>query len=278
MATQLVMLGTAGGPTPKIGRNAPSQAIAVDGATYLIDCGNGVAPQIVRAGMPLSSLKAVFLTHHHSDHNADFGTLFLVGWSQLNSPVALYGPPPIARMTDQFFQLHDYDIAARIVDEGRPALRPLVQEQEICEACLVHEDERVRVTATLVNHPPVEPAFAFRFDTADRSIVISGDTTVCQNLIELARGADVLVHEAIFTQGLETRLGNHNARRLLEHLLASHTKVEDAGAVARQAGVRTLVLSHLFPSDPSVDDSTWAACASLEFDGEVIVGRDLLVV
>lgn len=278
MATQLVLLGTAAGPTPKITRNAPSQAIVVDGATYLIDCGNGVAPQMVRAGVSLASLKTVFLTHHHSDHNADFGTLFLVGWSQLNHPVAVYGPPPLARMTAQFFQLHDYDIGIRVADEGRPALRPLVREHEIGEACLVHEDGRVRVTAALVNHPPVEPAFAFRFDTADRSIVISGDTTICQNLIELARGADVLVHEALYTQGLESRLGNHNARRLLEHLLASHTKVEDTGVVAREAGVKTLVLSHLFPSDPSVDDATWAACARSEFDGEVIVGRDLVVV
>jgi ribonuclease BN (tRNA processing enzyme) len=278
VTTQLILLGTAAGPTPKVDRNAPAQAIVVDGRCYLIDCGNGVARQLLHAGVPLSTLRAVFITHHHSDHNADFGTLFLVGWSQINSAVHLFGPPPIARMTQDFFRLHAQDIEVRTQDEGRPALRNLVRESEVKAAGTVFQDDFVRVSAALVNHPPLEWAFAFRFDTPDRSIVISGDTTPWPGLVALARGADVLVHEAMYTEELAAHLGSTNATTLLHHLVASHSSAEDAGAIAAAAGVKTLVLSHLFPPDQSVDDSTWKACARKSFDGEIIVGRDLLVV
>lgn len=278
MTAKLVLLGTGAGPTPKVGRNAPAQAVVDDGATYLIDCGNAVAPQLVKAGIPISSLEAVFLTHNHSDHNADFGTLFLVGWSQLRKPVRIFGPPPLSRMTEQFFQLHDFDISLRTADEGRQPLRELVEDHEISAGGLIFEDERVRVTASLVNHPPIETAFAYRFDTKNRSIVISGDTTACQQVIDLAEGADVLVHEAMYIQGLEVHLGDYAAKNLRHHLLASHTRVEEAGAVAQAARVKTLVLSHLFPSDSSVPDDVWLSSARSQFDGNVIVGRDLLVV
>jgi ribonuclease BN (tRNA processing enzyme) len=278
MTTHLVLLGTAAGPTPKRGRNAPAQALVVNDQTYLIDCGNGVAPQLVKAGIPISSLKAVFLTHHHSDHNADFGTLALVGWAQLQKPLEFYGPPPLTEMMELFLTLHRCDIGVRVSDEGRQPLGQLVKVREIREPGLVFQDDRVRVTATLVHHPPIDIALGYRFDTADRSIVISGDTTVCQAVIDLARDADVLVHEAMFVQGLEQRLGEYRARDLLGHLLRSHTKVEDAGAVARKARVKTLVLSHLFPPDESVSDESWVSSARTEFEGTVIAGRDLLVI
>jgi ribonuclease BN (tRNA processing enzyme) len=278
MTAKLVLLGTAAGPTPKVGRNAPAQAVVVDEATYLIDCGNAVAPQLVRAGIPISSLEAVFLTHNHSDHIADFGTLFLVGWSQLSKRVRVFGPPPLSRMIDQFFELHDFDISLRTADEGRQPLRELVEAHEISGGGLIFEDERVRVTATLVNHPPIETAFAYRLDSKDRSIVISGDTTACQQVIDLADGADVLVHEAMYIQGLDVHMGDYAAKNLRQHLLSSHTRVEDAGAVAQAARVKTLVLSHLFPSDSSVPDDLWLSSARSQFDGNVVVGRDLLVV
>ena len=278
MSTTLTLLGTAAGPTPKVGRQAPSQVVTFDGAAYLIDCGNGVAPQMVRAGIPIGDLRAVFLTHQHSDHNADFGNLFLLGWSQLKNPVHLIGPPPLATMVDQFFEMHTYDISTRTVSEGRQQLRAFIKVQEISSDGVVYEDDHVRVTAAIVHHPPVEPAFGYRFDCADRSIVISGDTTRCDNLIRLARDADVLVHEAMYTAGIADRVGAYGAKRLTAHLLESHTSAEDAGAVAEQAGARMLVLSHLFPSDSSVDDSKWEAAARSQFGGEIVVGHDLLVI
>jgi ribonuclease BN (tRNA processing enzyme) len=253
----------------------------IDGQPHVIDCGSGVARQLVFAGVPLHTLARVFVTHHHSDHNADFGNLFLLAWmSGLRTPVDAYGPPPIDHMRDAFLDLNAYDIGVRTRDEMRPQLRDLFRVHELQQPGVVLETDAVRVTSTLVRHPPVEPAFAFRFDTPSRSIIVSGDTTYSPELIELARGADVLVHEAMYLPGIHAMAARvPNAQRLVAHLEASHTPVEDVGRVAAAAGVRTLVLSHLAPADdPSITDEMWLAGARATFDGEIIVGRDLQVV
>jgi len=279
VSTELVLLGTAGGPTPKRTRSAPAQAIVTGGGTYIVDCGNGVARQLARASIPFDSMRAVFVTHHHSDHVADYGNLFLLAWAtNWSSPVDAYGPPPLRAMTERFLELNEFDIATRIADEGRPPLRPLITAHERTTAGVVHFDDDVRVTAALVDHPPIPTAFAYRFDTADRSIVVSGDTTVCPALIELARGADVLVHEVLYPPAIDAIVARSNAATLRQHLVRSHTSVEDVGAVAQAAGVGTLVLSHFVPSDGDISDERWHALASRGFDGEVIVGRDLLVI
>ena len=142
------------------------------------------------------------------------------------------------------------------------------------------ENADVRITSALVPHPPITQSYAYRFDTADRSVVISGDTAYSPELIELARGADVLVHEAMHLGGLEVLLKRvSNAATLREHLLASHSTIEDAGKVAAAAGVKLLVLSHLVPSDdPSLTDDNWIEGARMHFSGKVIVARDLMEV
>jgi ribonuclease BN (tRNA processing enzyme) len=277
--TRLILLGTGGGPTPKPNRAAPAQAIVVGDQVYVIDAGNGVARQLVLAGIKLSAIRALFLTHHHSDHNADFGNLLMLAWAtNLTRPVSLIGPPPLARMTRQFLAMNDYDIRTRIADEGRPPLAPLLRPREISRPGLVHADGQLRVTAALVDHPPVRPAFAYRFDTSDRSIVISGDTTPSPALIALAKGADVLVHEVMHLPALDPLIANEsNAPRLRQHLLDSHTTSEQVGKVATQAGVRTLVLTHFVPGGvPTVPEETWLAAVRPHFAGRIVVGHDLL--
>jgi ribonuclease BN (tRNA processing enzyme) len=275
--TKLVLLGTGGGPMPKVTRAAPAQAVVVDGVTYIVDCGNGVARQMAKARLGFRTLRAVFVTHHHSDHNADFGNLFLLLWAGgLDTAVDAFGPPPLVAMTAQFLALNAYDIATRIADEGRPPLAPLIRAHDIDAAGEVYRDERVRVTCTLVKHPPVVPAFAFRFDTQDRSIVFSGDTAPCDSLIALARGADVLVHEVLHEPSLDAICANlPNATRLRRHLLDSHTTQDQVGIVAREAGVKCLVLSHFVPAD-SVTDDTWRDAAARDYDGKIVLGRDLM--
>ena len=136
------------------------------------------------------------------------------------------------------------------------------------------------VTSALVDHPPVVPAFAYRFDGRDRSIVISGDTRPSEALVKLARGADVLVHSVMFPSAVERLVARvPNASGLRASILAHQTSVKDAGRVARAAGVKMLVLSHLVPpDDPTVTDRMWLDAARTHFGGEVIVGRDLLEV
>ena len=123
------------------------------------------------------------------------------------------------------------------------------------------------------------PAFAYRFDATDRSIVVSGDTTPTERLVTLARDADVLVHEALYDAASVDRLvaSVPNASDLRRSILSHHTTAEDAGRVAAEAGVGTLVLSHLIPAeDPAITDEMWSDAARKHFGGRIVVARDLM--
>jgi ribonuclease BN (tRNA processing enzyme) len=183
-------------------------------------------------------------------------------------------------MTRLFFELNAYDIHTRIADEGRIPLEPLVHVHELRQGGFVMRDDQVTVRATLVDHPPVVPAFAYRFDSADRSIVISGDTARSDNLVKLAEGAEVLVHSAVYLPAVDRLVARvPNAATLKRSIIAGQTSAEDAGRVAQAAGVKILVLSHLVPADdPEVTEQMWIEAARIHFRGSVIVGKDLLEV
>lgn len=277
--TRLILLGTGGGPRPNKMRSQSSWVVLVNDVPYVVDCGEGVSRQMVFADIPLRNLRYIFITHHHSDHNLDYGNLMYNAWvSGFKGRIDTYGPPPIEKITQLFLEMNSYDIQIRIPDEGRPPLKPMIFPHEFSKPGLVMENDQVKVTAALVNHPPVEPAFAYRFDTPDRSIVFSGDTTPCESLVKLAQGADVLVHEVIHKPSLARLLARiPHADRLLEHIVASHTTHIDVGKVAKESGVKTLVLTHFVPvDDPSVTDEMWVEGARVHFDGKIIVGKDLM--
>jgi len=277
--TRLILLGTGGGPRPTKARAAPAQVIVSHGLAYVIDCGDGVPRQLALAGVPLASLRHIFITHHHSDHNADYGNLILLAWTAgLRTRVDSWGPPPLDRMTRLFFEMNEYDIKVRTSNEGRIPLSPLVHVHELQSEGEVMRDDHVRVSSALVDHPPVVPAFGYRFDAPDRSIVISGDTAPSENVVKLARGADVLVHSVMYPAAIERLVARvPNAAALKASILAHQTSAEQAGRVAQAAGVKTLVLSHFVPpDDPQITDQMWADAARIHFRGQIIVGRDLL--
>jgi ribonuclease BN (tRNA processing enzyme) len=277
--TRLILLGTGGGPRPRRSAMSTAQVILANDVPYVVDCANGVPRQLVLAGVALAKLRHVFVTHHHSDHNADYGTLLLLAWaSGLRSRVDTWGPPPLDRITRLFFEMSAPDIEVRIADEGRVPLVPLIHPHEITQDGPVMQDDNVKVTAARVEHPLVPNAFAYRFDAPDRSIVISGDTHRSDNLVKLARGADVLVHEALWVPGVDRLVAfNPNATTLRKHIIDSHTPVEEVGQVAAAAGVRTLVLSHLVPADDDrLTDQVWIDLARRHFTGQIIVGKDLM--
>jgi ribonuclease BN (tRNA processing enzyme) len=279
--TRLILLGTGGGPRPRKANSGSAQVIIRNNSAYVIDCGDGVARQLVLAGVSLPTVRDVFLTHQHSDHNADYGNLIWLAWAAgLGTHVDTWGPPPLENMTKLFFEMNAYDINTRIANEGRVPLVPLVHVHELREGGLVMRDDNLTVSSTLVDHAPVVPSFAYRFDAADRSIVISGDTAPSENLVKLARGADVLVHSVLYVPAVDRLVARvPNATALTASIIAHQTSAEDAGRVAQAAGVKTLVLSHFVPpDDPEVTDQMWMDAARVHFRGTVIVGKDLLEV
>ena len=236
--------------------------------------------QLARADVRLNSIRHVFITHQHSDHNAEYGPLLLTAWGAgLRTPVDTWGPPPLARMTELFLQMNDYDIRTRTEDEGRVPLAPLIKAHELNQGGVILKQDGVVVSCALVEHPPVKPALAYRLQTPDRSIVISGDTKPCDALIRLAQGADVLVHEVLWPEAVDRMLANaYNAVALRKSILSHHTPAVEVGRVAAEAHVKTLVLSHFVPADdPEITDEMWTGAVRRGgYKGPVILGKDLL--
>jgi ribonuclease BN (tRNA processing enzyme) len=261
------------------GRKNPSTLLVIKGVPYLVDCGYGTSQQFIAAGFPLNTLRYLFFTHLHSDHVLEYGPMVYNAWAAgLRNRVDAYGPPPLRRATEAFWEYVRFDVETRIGDEGRPDPRRLLVVHEFAEPGLVMENDDVKVTAAAVIHPPIKRAYAYRFDAQDRSIVMSGDTTYAAGLVALAKGADVLVHEVLYLPGLDRLLSRvPNAATLRKHIIESHTAAEDVARVAAQAQVKTLVLSHLVPGDdPAITDEMWSEAVRKHFKGRIIVGKDLM--
>lgn len=277
--TRLVLLGTKGGPRVELGRSNPANLLMVDGSPYVIDCGYGVTRQLAGARVPLPSLRNVFVTHLHSDHVLEFGTMIDAAWSAgLRQQVDAYGPAGLRALAEAFWESNRFDVETRMADEGKPDPRRLLAVHDIAGPGPVMADERVRVTAFRTPHPPIlEGNYAYKFETRHGTVVFSGDTAYNPALAEFARGADILVHEALYRPGVEALVASiPNAATLRDHILASHTTTEDVGRIAAAAGVRTLVLSHLVPGSDAITDAQWSEGVRRSYAGELIVGRDLM--
>jgi ribonuclease BN (tRNA processing enzyme) len=281
MAITLHILGSKGGPAIRPGGPSPTaMLLAVDDRLVVIDCGLGVTRGFVETGHPLTRLSTILVTHHHSDHNLEFGNLIHTAWTAgLATPVRAYGPQGLAAMWPAFCALNAFDIATRIADEGRPPLEPMVSVAEFGEG-LVFEDEGLRVDALRNHHPPIVESYALRLrirsTEGERLIVFSGDTAWLPALADFARGADLLVHEAMYGPGVDRLVRKTpNASRLRAHLLASHTLAEDVGRIARDAGVNCLVLNHLVPADdPETRPEHWEAAVRTAYAGPLWIARD----
>jgi ribonuclease BN (tRNA processing enzyme) len=282
--TKLVLLGTGAGPVPGSKRHMTAHVLVHNGATYILDCGLGVSRQFARTGVPLRSVRSIFITHHHPDHNIEYGPFLVLGWlGGMPQSVRAYGPPPLQQMTEDYLRSAKTTIDFWAEDFHRPPLG-MIGVHELPEAGPVMQDENVKVTSVLVQHPPVKPAYGYRFDFPDRSIAFSGDTIGLEAVAAMAKGADVLVHEAMDVPGIEAFMRLQlaqgtpgNLEGFMAHMRADHTPTEDVGRIAEEAGVKTLVLSHLTPGE-GVSDARWRNAAAKHFKGKIIVGRDLMVI
>ena len=289
-ATKLILLGTMGGPSVGRPRYMTSCVMLHRGAAHVLDCGYGATEQLVRAGVKLQDIRDIFITHHHPDHNIELGTLIYFAWyAGMTGALNLYGPPPLQQITTAYLKALKPDIDIWLEDIGHAPLGP-VKVHEISTAGPVVTSGEMKVTSALVSHPPVVPALGYRFDFPDRSIVFSGDTAPVESIARLARGADVLVHEAMYMPAMKGELGEISTRpaggsaiqadrdKLWGHLMRSHSPAEQVGRIAAEADVKTLVLYHLVPITGVTDEQWKAAVRSGGFKGEIVVGQDLMVI
>ncbi|TPM36490.1 MBL fold metallo-hydrolase [Mesorhizobium sp. B2-3-5] len=281
MSDRLVLLGSKGGPALRPGGPWPSSSLLeIAGRAIVVDCGLGVTRGLVDAGIDLKALDLIFITHLHSDHVLELGPLMHTAWTAgLATPVAVFGPPGTGHYWRRFCQAMEFDIEIRIADEGRPDIRELVSVEEFGEGQVVQQNG-LKVTALRVDHPPVTDCFALRFEHGSKSVVFSADTVFFPPLVDVAAGADILVHEAMLERGIDRLVARTgNGARLKEHLLASHSFAGDAGRIASDAGVKRLVLNHLIPADdPEINEPDWIAAVRKTWAGDLTIARDGLVV
>ena len=294
--TKLYILGSRAGPSVGGAQYMTCYAVVIGDKVYVVDCGYGASEQLVRAGLRLQDIRNLFITHNHPDHNIELGTLIYFAWyAGLTRPLDVYGPPPLKTVLDAYMQALKPDVDVWLDDIGHPPMGP-VTAHELSGPQAVMDDGTVEVSCTLVKHTPIFKSLGYRIDTPGRSIAFSGDTSPMESVVQLAKGADVLVHEAIYLnpnqpaaragQAGDARIDTGDRRgsaiagdpqKLLEHVISSHTPAEEAGRIAQEAGVRTLVLAHTVSLMPGVTDGMWIAAARKHFSGEVIFAHDLMV-
>ena len=277
---RLVLLGTQGGPFIRSYKQTPSANLIVyNNIPFVIDTGYGVTFKLKEAGVNLSTLKYIFITHHHSDHNLELGTLLYNAWvAGLSETVHVFAPVGIKSLLHHYWESNRIDIDTRIKDEGRPDIRTLITSYEVSEG-IVLSNPNFEISALKNIHPPVENSFAYKFKLNKKLIVFSGDTTYCAALATFASGADYLVHEIMDGPAVDEMMKKRpkNAAKLKASILSHHTLAEDVGRIAQAANVKNLVLNHFVPPDENmVNEQVWINAVRTNFHGNIIVGQDLL--
>lgn len=241
----VVLLGTGVGPPVNLQQFGASTLVVAGGERFLFDCGRGATLRLAQAGIPIGSLSRLFLTHLHSDHVIQIPDLLLTGWAggRRTVPLEVWGPAGTTEMMDHLQQAFTFDIhVRRDVDERLPAAGIQVVSHNVQEG-VVYDSGGVKVTAFLVDHGPVQPAFGYRVDYHGRSVALSGDTRVSENLVRSAHGVDVLIHEVIDPVALRSR-PDHPSAAIVDAIIAHHTTPEQAGEIFNRVAPRLAVYSH----------------------------------
>jgi ribonuclease Z len=291
---QVAILGS-GSATPDPARGNPSQAVTVDGEVLLFDCGERTTVNLIHAGINPLDVTRLFFTHLDYDHICDFGYLMMSSWNcGRRRPLEIYGPPGTAAMVHAsiygvhatqitFMRRYIEQLPAHIAD--RPIAEPAHSVTEIEPGFRCDGAGWRLSTGEVIHHQRCGVAsVSYRVDSRHGAVAITGDTSACPGVVELARGADVLVHDTAFLDEIIAARG-----------MWSHSGPTIAGQAAQAAGVRKLVLTHLGPytsPQPAVDmaamyyggrrpERIWddiAATARRHFDGPVVLAHDGLVI
>jgi ribonuclease BN (tRNA processing enzyme) len=271
--TEVLLLGT-GMPYPDPNASGPATAVVIGKRVLLFDAGPGVMRRMKAANLPINGPEALFITHLHSDHTLGYPDLILTSWVMRRAtPFPVYGPLGLRRMTRHLLAAYSEDIHIRthgLEHEIPGGYRVNVKE---IRAGLVYQRDGVRVTAIRVPHGSWKEAYAYRIDTPDRSIVISGDTRSSEALIKASFGVDVLVHEVYSAAHLvpEDRPGGQDWPQYNREF---HTSDVELGAIAARVKPKLLILTHIIRMG-ATDDELLAGVRKGGFAGRVVVGRDL---
>src|SRR5262245_23443579 len=271
---KVTLLGT-GAPPPVMHRFGPSILVEAGGQKFLFDAGRGALQRLSQLGVRWQDVDAVFLTHLHSDHVVGFPDLWLTGWlvgSGRDRPLYVWGPRGTKKMMSHLEQAYEFDIRIRLYDD-RAAPEGFVLLAEDIREGVVLEKGGLKVTAFEVDHKPVNPAFGYRVDYGGRSVVLSGDTRVSQNLIRYAQGVDVLVHEVVSPETFQ-RAGARpeRAKAVIDH----HVTPEQAGEVFARTKPRLAVYSHIVL--PTATEQDLIPPTRKTYAGPVELGEDLMVI
>ncbi len=269
--TRVILLGT-GTPNPEPDHSGPAVAIVSGANVYIVDAGPGVVRRAAEAGIEMEQITRAYITHLHSDHTAGLPDLILTpAVTGRLRPFDIYGPSGIRAMVNHVMQAWREDIDIRL-----HGLEPAVKEAYVVRTHEIQPGEVTRdsiatVTAIPVPHGPWKHAYGYRFNVGGKSIVISGDTTFSERLIEAAKGCDILVHEYYSQKGWEARTPDWR-----KYHAAYHTSAPDVGKLAARAQVKKLVLYHHLPMGQPPEQVL--AEVREHFQGEVIYGKDLDVI
>ena len=271
---ELTLLGT-GSPQPSPVRAGPSQHLSIGGDSVLVDVGSGTVRRMVEVSLDAKDVDVIFVTHMHSDHTIDLAHALITGWIRYRTkPYTIVGPPQTNEFVARLLYAFEFDLKLRKLNErvGADVMRVEVIEVNDGES---FERDGWRATAVAVDHGYVKPSLGFVFEEDDRKLVISGDTSPCQAIVDASQGADLLVHELMRAtpKGDPHGAALEQVPLLRRRILESHTCPHDMGTIARDAGVPKLVLTHL----PADSDDAWVReTVASTYHGDVTVGRDLL--
>lgn len=274
----VVLLGT-GSPLPHPERAGPATLVRAGDANLLFDCGRAVVMRLSGAGLPdPNGLTGLFVTHLHSDHTTALSDLLTTRWifQSEDHPLRVWGPDGTGEYVDRVLEAMRHDIGYRIAHHATLNHEPSCDVTGVSDG-VVFDENGVVVRTALVEHGPVRPALSYRVEHDGKSVVISGDTVPCEGLDRLCAGADVYVQTVLRRENV---LAVPNER--FHDILTYHSDLEGTARTAERGGVQKLVLTHLMPPPPPGDDESWAEPWLVDiraiYDGDVVLGRDLLTV